>query len=921
MRLKKKNKPSYAIYNFPYFKKERGFSGLFPLKALLAFVTCLSGTIYFNFLLKITQGAGLASFSALVSFFLFYVLFTLFKKRYVCGYVLAAAGLSWLFFGEDIAEAAMEFGQYVMKVADGPLISTHWYDVSKANPQPFLTLIYVLFGFVCAISTVRRFYPEPILLFAAVMSVPSFLSLSTSYHGSLGFFIAGMIGQWVVNTSSAVNMYFSTGSVYNMHTADRLYKRGTAKIPRKKRLSMDIHRYGRHLSDGFIMFTVTLITIGIVSSVFPSDGAIRFDRIISSTVEFFQNVEGWGTNFFDSFSSPSYDGFFSADSGNINLSGGLSPDGHHRTGVKVAEVITEKTDKIFLRGDVGYSFNGTGWESISSIDYSNIKIEHYNPESFEYEGKIPIQEVFDKYIPEIQYYVAYNSINATKSDHRTYIDLQTVKVNYLRNMNTVLFPGTPFIYSFRDNDNFTVKGDFVALANRGKINSMETGVLYPAQDPYACVVDTNFYYDNRIEDYLFDGLPVSYNEYRSYQKDYSDFVYQYFTDISGGDSEIINNFAIEATSLYDIYSSSVVPDFAIVANTSLSDSSSLLDSYVSNISRTAAIAMNIMEELNSGKYKYSLTTDNFSGDNAPIYSFLYETKSGHCAMYATAMCLALRYYGIPARYVTGFTVGGDEYVSHSGGEYIYELTDSDLHAWVEVYFDGLGWLPYDPTPPTSGTAAVDPAFTTSATTAPVTTPPAADTTTVPSETTTASTSSSETTTGVTSDGIESTTPDEPGGSAGEDNSHIVKIILIVLAALLAVFTVIMSIMGTLKGLDRKQRHTLDFFKSGESDKAVKAMLDFMLKLLSMRGIKRAKGETPEAFGSRVDLSLGFSELVSAAIPVFEKSEFDKAPEFTEEEQETVYNCIAEILKSTLDNMKAPKRLISRFKLFGRKIKQ
>lgn len=898
MKHKKKNKPSYAIYNFPYFKREQGFSGIFPLKALLAFVTCLAGTIYFNFLLKILQGAGLASFSALVSFFLFYVLFTLFKKRYVWAFVLGAAGLSWLFFGEDIFEAATGFWQYIMTVADGPLISVHWYDVSMADPQPLLTLIYILFGFVCAISTVRRFYPEPIILFAAVMSVPSFLSLSASYHASLGFFIAAMIGQWVVNTSSAVNMYFSTGSVYNMHTADRLYKKGTAKMPRKRRLSMDIQRYGRHLSDGFIMFTVTLITIGIVSSVFPSDGAIRFDRIISSTVEFFQNVENWGTNFFNGFSTPSYDGFFSADGGNINLSGGLSPDGHNRTGVKVAEVITENTDKIYLRGDVGYTFNGSGWGSISTLDFNNIKVEHYNAETFEYEGKTSIQEIFDKYIPEIQYYIAYNSINATKPDYRTYIGLQTVKVNYLRNMNTVLFPGTPFIYSFRDNNNFTVKGDFVALANKGKINSMETGVLYPAQDPYACVMDTYFYYEHRIEDYLFDGLPVSSYEYQSYKKDYSDFVDQYFTDISDKDRKIIGDFAIEAVTSY--YSSTYY--------------------YDGEIARRAEIAAEIQDALNSGKYRYSLTTDNFSGDNDPIYSFLYETKSGHCAMYATAMCLALRYYDIPARYVTGFTVGGDDYVSHSGKEYKYELTDSDLHAWVEVYFDGLGWLPYDPTPPTSGTVAVDPAYTTSATTAPVTTPPVADTTTSSSETTDVSTSPSETTTGVTSNGIESTTPDEPGGSAGEDNSHIVKIILIVLASVLALFIIIMSITGTLKGLDRKQSNMLNFFKSGESDKAVKAMLDFMLKLLSMRGIKRAKGETPEAFGNRVDRSLGFSEIVSAAIPVFEKSEFDKAPSFTREEQETVYNCIAELLKSTLDNMKAPKRLISRFKLFGRKIK-
>lgn len=897
MKHKKKNKPSYAIYNFPYFKREQGFSGLFPLKALLAFVTCLSGTVYFNYLLDITRGAGLASFTALISFTLFYVLFTVFKKRYVWSFVLATAGFSWLFFGEDIAEAAVRFWQHVMKVADGPFVSTYWYDVSAGDPFDLLMLIYIVFGLVCAVSSVRRFYPEPIFLFAAVMAVPSFLSLSASYHASLGWFIASMVGQWVVNTSSAVNMHFSTGGVYNMHVADRLYKKGTAKMPKTKRLPMDIQRYGRHLSDGFIMFAVTLITIGIVSSVFPADGAIRFDKIINSATEFFQNVESWGTDFFSGFSSPSYEGFFSADGGNINLSGGLSPDGHRRTGVKIAEVFTENTDKIYLRGDIGYTFNGIGWGSISSLDFTGIKYERYNTENFEYEGITPVQDVFNRYIPEIQYYTAYNSINAYKPDYRTYIGIQSVKVQYLRNLNTVLFPGTPVIYNFRENNNFSVKGDFVALSNRGKINSMETGVLYPVQNPYQCIIGSGFCYDSMVNEYLFDGLPVSYEEFMSYLSVYNSFVQDYFVEISGEYSEIIRPLAEKAVPNYDY------------------------NYYYNSLERTADIASAIENELNSGVYKYSLTTDNFSGDYAPLYSFLYETKSGHCAMYATAMCLALRYFDIPARYVTGFTVGGDDYVSHSDGEYKYELTDADLHAWVEVYFEGLGWLPYDPTPSISGPLAVDPAYTTNVTTAPVTTPPVTDTTTRPSETTAATSSSETTTAGVTSGRTDSTTPDDPSGGAGEDNSHIVKIILIVFGIALALFAVIMSIAGTLKGLDRKQRSMLKFFKSGDSDKAVKAMLDFMLKLLLIHGISRQKGETPEMFGKRVDKLLGFTETVSGAIPIFEKSEFDKAPVFTEEEQETVYGCITEILKCTLDNMKAPKRLFTRFKLFGRKIKK
>ena len=59
--------------------------------------------------------------------------------------------------------------------------------------------------------------------------------------------------------------------------------------------------------------------------------------------------------------------------------------------------------------------------------------------------------------------------------------------------------------------------------------------------------------------------------------------------------------------------------------------------------------------------------------------------------YATVAALALRYYGIPARYVEGFTVKTAENENVS-------VTDENAGAWVEVYQDGVGWLPLALTP-------------------------------------------------------------------------------------------------------------------------------------------------------------------------------------------------------------------------------
>ena len=78
----------------------------------------------------------------------------------------------------------------------------------------------------------------------------------------------------------------------------------------------------------------------------------------------------------------------------------------------------------------------------------------------------------------------------------------------------------------------------------------------------------------------------------------------------------------------------------------------------------------------------------FGGDTSlPLDS----TAKGTTYQYATVAALALRYYGIPARYVEGFTVKTQENSNIS-------VTNENAGAWVEIYQDGVGWLPLALTP-------------------------------------------------------------------------------------------------------------------------------------------------------------------------------------------------------------------------------
>jgi transglutaminase-like putative cysteine protease len=73
-------------------------------------------------------------------------------------------------------------------------------------------------------------------------------------------------------------------------------------------------------------------------------------------------------------------------------------------------------------------------------------------------------------------------------------------------------------------------------------------------------------------------------------------------------------------------------------------------------------------------------------------TFLFEMEQGYCEYYATSMVVMLRSQGVPARYVVGYSTG------QQVAENTYQVRSLNAHAWVEVYFEGVGWVKFDPTP-------------------------------------------------------------------------------------------------------------------------------------------------------------------------------------------------------------------------------
>jgi len=94
----------------------------------------------------------------------------------------------------------------------------------------------------------------------------------------------------------------------------------------------------------------------------------------------------------------------------------------------------------------------------------------------------------------------------------------------------------------------------------------------------------------------------------------------------------------------------------------------------------------------SGGFSYNEHPPQVAG-MPPLVAFVLRTKQGYCQHFAGTMALMLRYLGIPARVAAGFTSGA--YDAEKG---TWRVNDRNAHTWVEVWFKGYGWLPFDPTP-------------------------------------------------------------------------------------------------------------------------------------------------------------------------------------------------------------------------------
>jgi transglutaminase-like putative cysteine protease len=136
-----------------------------------------------------------------------------------------------------------------------------------------------------------------------------------------------------------------------------------------------------------------------------------------------------------------------------------------------------------------------------------------------------------------------------------------------------------------------------------------------------------------------------------------------------------------------------------------------LASEISNTATAPYDKVKLIEQYLRTNYEYTNRPDvSLANSDDFVDSFLFDIKTGYCDYFSTAMAVMVRTLGLPSRWVKGYTGGsldvGEEFIGTTipneiasvlGGIQTYIVKNSDAHSWVEVYFEGWGWIAFEPT--------------------------------------------------------------------------------------------------------------------------------------------------------------------------------------------------------------------------------
>lgn len=113
-------------------------------------------------------------------------------------------------------------------------------------------------------------------------------------------------------------------------------------------------------------------------------------------------------------------------------------------------------------------------------------------------------------------------------------------------------------------------------------------------------------------------------------------------------------------------------------------------------------AVALQNYFRGGTFTYSTKTpaaEGYDGSGIDVIAPFLQAKEGYCVHFASAMAVMARTLGIPSRVAVGFLPGKPTNVgANDNGPTVFTVSSADVHAWPELYFKGVGWVRFEPTP-------------------------------------------------------------------------------------------------------------------------------------------------------------------------------------------------------------------------------
>lgn len=280
-----------------------------------------------------------------------------------------------------------------------------------------------------------------------------------------------------------------------------------------------------------------------------------------------------------------------------------------------------------------------------------------------------------------------------------------------------------------------------------------------------------------------------------------------------------------------------------------------------------------IEEYLYQNYEYTLEPGNTPEDRDFVDYFLFDLKKGYCTYYASAMTVLARSIGIPARYVEGYVLPRE-----SSSDGVYKVRNKEAHAWVEVYFEGFGWMPFEPT-----ATFLEGLYDESE-----------------EEILNAENDEAEIVQNNTIEDNESTSniiEEESSGNLKDKDDNIKeKPVLFILSSILIIISLLLWVLAVPYF---KRRIIIYRLKKYPSKNRVIKIYKRFLRIFSLQGFKIKIGETPLQYAQRIDETLGFNEISFRSITdIFNKASYSNSPINDEEIQLIIdfYNTIPDHCK-------------------------